>query len=312
MLAIGSLVALQAFAGTAGAADTRVLFIGEDGGTNRVLEYTPVSAGGLTKSDIYVKNLGKQNLTKAHLLIGIAPASALPADVTVDSVFGPDSGVCTVTSTTVDCNFDTLTARGDAVDRLVSVVLSVATAGTYSLDAAIKVAESVPDVGSNRNYAIAVDSVVAGESTCDSSATFFKPGVTADLGPGAACADDPQRSALHADASANGNALSIDDSSDTGGCLPKLKCFGFRVDAIVNDGAAVDPYLVWQVSYSAAVMKGVNAAKVGFVHDGFVIRAGAVCSATLVTNCIEGVSEDAYGTTYLVRTPGNGSMKGFS
>jgi hypothetical protein len=308
-VAIPVLLASQAFVGTASAADTRILFIGETGGTNRVLEFTPVSAGNITKSDIYVKNQGKQNLTKSHLYIGIAPASALPAGVTVDRVYGADSGVCTWTDTTVDCNFDSLTARGDTSDRSITVILAVATAGTYTLDAAVKVAESVADVGSNKNFAIATDTLVATETTCDSAAKFVLPDEAAEINPGASC-DNTQRSGLKAPASAAGTALFIDDSL-TGGCSGKLKCFGFGVQAIVNGGADVDPYLTWEISYSADLMKGIGPDKVGFVHGATTIRPGTLCSSTVLTNCIVGWTLDSFGTTFTVRTPGNGVMKGF-
>jgi hypothetical protein len=297
------------------AADNRVLFIGSPGGANRELSFTPVTAGGLTKTDILVRNDGKQTLTKGHLYIGLAPATELPSGVTVAAVLGPNAGSCDRTDTSVDCDFGNISSKASLRSRSVTVVFAVASAGTPVITAAVKVAESVQDVGSNTNFAVATGAPQVGPASCDSLATFILPNEAQSLLPsdGGPCAADEQRSQLGVPAAPAGNLVALDDSQ-TGGCPSGYTCFGKAVDASVNGGATVSPYLTWKITYSATLMEGINPRQVGFAHDAVIIPAGkkGQCSAQQTTDCIVGWTVDpaSGATTFEIRTKSNGVMKG--
>jgi len=70
-LAIGSLVALQVFSGSAGAADTRHLFVGSDPTANELtngqLTLSAVTVSGVSIAPVHVENVDNQTLN--HVVV---------------------------------------------------------------------------------------------------------------------------------------------------------------------------------------------------------------------------------------------------
>src|SRR3954470_7387603 len=119
LMLVGS--ALLATAGAVTAGNTRILDIHSPLQPSGVLSFSEVGPGGVTKTDVVVSNNGKQNLTKAHLLIGAPFGADLTTDYSVADVFGlQGAGSCSFTSSTVDCDFGSLTSKGTGSTRMVS------------------------------------------------------------------------------------------------------------------------------------------------------------------------------------------------
>jgi hypothetical protein len=316
LLLIGA--TLLTTAGVVTAGETRILDIRSPGQVTPVLSFTGVSAGNVTKTDIVVSNNGKQTLTSAHLLIGLAPASTLASDVTIAATFGAaGSMTCTKTSTTLDCDLGSLTAKGPGKTRSISVAFTIGNSGSHTIDAAVKVAEAVQDVGSNANFSKAAGTFSADAASCDKAGTFLPPGVTGSVLPVAAdCSADDQRSALAFTENVGGALVTVDDSQTPTSCPTGYKCFGKEVSATVNGGATVSPYLIWLITYSADTAASLNLKQVAFQHGDYIIGAGkkGACDPdfTKFTNdCNAGFTVNSDGSvTFELHTGSNSVMKG--
>jgi hypothetical protein len=316
-----AVVATAMSTGVVTAGQTRILDIRSPGQANAGdLSFSQVSAGGATLTTIQITNTGKQTLTKGHLLIGLPPATALAADVTIAEVAVlQGSATCTWSSggSTVDCDLGSLTAKGPGKSRLISVAFNIGNQGNHTIDAAVKVAETVQDVGSNRNYELASGSIAAGAASCDSLATYLvsnRQDVTL-LPTAADCSSDSQRSSLLLKKEEGSALVTIDDSAALA-CPADLgvTCFGNTVQANVNNGADIEPYLTWFVTYSAELMQSINPKQVGFVHDGVLIPAGkkgACGDGAFTSDCIVGYTPNDDGSvTFEIRTETNTTMRG--
>src|SRR5439155_15665221 len=122
---------------------------------------TPVSAGGVTMTNITITNVSGHTLSNAHFLIGLDQVAPLANGAAVVAVFGGDSGVCppvTDPVTTYDCAFGNIGAKASQRTRHLSVAFSVGSA-VSDIKVELKVAETGTDVGSNTNYKTATASV---------------------------------------------------------------------------------------------------------------------------------------------------------
>jgi hypothetical protein len=277
---------------------------------------TPVSAGGVTRTDITITNVSGHTLSNSHFLIGLDHALNA-ADVTVVSVYGGDSGVCPVVTTpvaTYDCAFGNIGAKPSQKIRHLTVVFGVGASGTHAILVELKVAETGSDVGSNTNYKTQTLSADASVGDCDHLATFKLPGdgtiVLPVLG-GDCTTTDHQRSGLIVAAAAGGNVASVDDSLTQlpGSCSAGFICVGNAVSGTVNTGSTP---LTWQIFYANDVLGNLNPSKIAFIHGTDIIAAGnkGFCKNAGSTNCQEPYQVSAGGVTFFVRTPFNGLIKG--
>jgi hypothetical protein len=278
---------------------------------------TPVTAGGVTRTDITITNVSGHTLSNAHFLINLDMARPLPSDVAIVAVFGPNSAACpTITDpvTTLDCAFGNIGSKPSQRTRQLSVAFSVGAEGAHGIDVEVKVAETGSDVGSNTNFRTATISVDAGEATCHNLATFLPPGVAKTLSPADAssCVNPAQKSGLVVPAAASGNLVLLNDSATATNCPTSFTCLGNVVSATVNDGSPISPYLVWRIFYSNATLGNVNPNKVAFIHDTTIIPAGnkGLCKNATSINCQDPYETSSTGVTFIVRTPTNGLIKG--
>ncbi|MBF8289181.1 MAG: hypothetical protein HW391_149 [Chloroflexi bacterium] len=280
---------------------------------------SPVTAGGISRLDAGVTNVGKQNLSQSRLLVGTAPAAALPAGASLlATVYGPDAAFCTVAAdgSSAACEFGSL-RRGQ--NRSVSFLVRFATAGAATIDIAVKFAEQVNDNGSNEDTFHAAAAVTVGATTCDAVATFVPPGQAARLGTDfSTCTDDPQTTALNIPGQAGG-ALAFVGEESSSACAAGKSCFGQGSRASVNGGANLG-ILVWTISWAVSGLpNGFNPRQSGVVHlldDGSTLvientKRNACKNATQV-NCLEsfGYSADGLRLIAIIRTPTNGVMRG--
>ena len=296
-------------AGSALGADTRKVYIGSDPAftaNNGVLTFTPVTVGGDSLSNVYVKNIDNQSLT--HVVITIAK-SQNGATVS-NQILGANASSCSAAADPIVCDFGNMKAR---TTRAFSLILN-AGAASSGITAKIVFNESNNPNGGNQQIESADGTLAAGAATCNTLATFLPPGIAKSLLPsdGGTCVGDGQRSGLIVPAAANGNIVSVDDGTTAAGCPSGFTCLGNTVTANVNGGALVTPYLRWSIFYSTGVLGNVNPSKIAFVHDGTIIPAGnkGACKNANSTNCIESTVTTSAGTTFVIRTPSNGAIRG--
>jgi hypothetical protein len=295
-------------AGSALGADTRKMYIGPDPDFttgNGTLAFTPVTAGGDTLSTIYVKNIDNQTLTHVVITIDKSQNGATVSG----QILGPDKAKCDGTIDPITCDFGNL--KADAT-RQFSIIITTP-AGTGDVLAKIVFNESNNPKGGNQQIESAHATPVVGDATCNTLATFLPPGIAKSLLPDTGkCSTDTQRSGLIVPAATDGNVVSVDDGTAATGCATGYSCFGNSVNANVNGGASVSPYLSWTIFYANSVIGSISPTKVGFDHDGFVIVPGkkGACKTDTSTNCIESITVTSDGVTFVVRTPTNGLIKG--
>ena len=306
--------------GSALGADTRKIYIGPDPNAlvksvanadlvgNGTLTFTAVSAGSDALSNIYIRNIDNQSLTHVVVTIPKVQGSATVSD----QVLGQNAGNCdTSGATAIVCDFGNLKA---GASKAFSLIIHAGAAGTAPITAGIVFNESNNPNGGNQQIESADGTLTAGAATCNTLATFLPPGIAKTLLPtdGTACVTDGQRSGLIVPAAANGNVVSLDDSTVATSCAAGFACIGNQVDASVNGGAQISPYLTWSIFYSNAVLGNVNPGKIAFLHAGTIIAAGnkGLCKNATSTNCQEPYVVSADGVTFFVRTPTNLVIKG--
>ena len=298
-------------AGSAFGADTRLLYVGPDpnfANGQGTLTFTGVSSGGSSLSTVYVKNVDNQNLT--HVVLTFARTQG---SVSIqNTILGPNASSCSATDSLITCDFGNLKARAT---RSFSLILDAPSAGTVAIHGTVVFNESTnPNGGNTQINAVDGDLVVAATS-CNALATFLPPGIAKTLAPsdGTACATDGQRSALSVPANPNGSLVTLDDLAPAvAGTCGAYLCFGNEVNATVNAGATVTPYLTWTITYSPSVLGNINPRSVGFQHGATLIAGKkAACGTTFVSDCIVGYVVNLDGSvTWTIRTKTNSVMKG--
>jgi hypothetical protein len=307
-------------AGAVSAGQTRILEIKSPTATaDGLLTFSQVGPGGATVTDVFISNNGKQNLTKAHLLIGVTGGVDLPSGITIADVFGlQGAGTCASTTTTLDCDFGSLTSKGPGKTRQVSIAFNVgATTSASAIVITIKVAETVQDVGSNRNFEQASGTPTVDAASCHTYTTYVVRvhGALA-LGPTSAdCSGESQLSALHVPENSGNGFANYNDTTAASCTVGQLTCFGFEVNATVADGATISPYLIWEITYSAALMGNTNPTKVAFQHGTgapLTFKKNTCGTEFDGSDCIAGysVDPDTAAVTYTLWTAKNSTMRG--
>ena len=174
--------AVPAFAG-----DTRNVFVGSPGAADETLIFTPVSAGQATKTDVLIRNDSPSTMNKTTLSIGTFPAPALPAGVTVATIFGADAGACSIAANKLSatCDFGNLRS---GQSKNVSIIFGITNGGATQIKLAVKVKETVNDNGANKDTFLPSANLDVAPASCDAVMTFAAPGqarkVTTDNGTG--------------------------------------------------------------------------------------------------------------------------------
>jgi hypothetical protein len=288
---------------------TRHLYVGPDSGYKNdlgSLTFTPVSSGGQSASNVYVKNVDNQTLT--HVVISFARSQG---GTTISQVLGTAASFCLPLGvTTVTCDFGNLTA---GATRDFTLIVDTTVTESLSYSGTVTFNESSNPNGGNPQISTVSGTLAVSETTCDALATFLPPGIGKTLTPdNGACSTDKQRSSLAVPANANGSLVSLSDSNPATGC-GAFTCFGFEVEAGVNNGATVSPYLTWFITYSADTIGSINPKLVGFLHGTTLIPSGkkGACGATFTKDCVAGITANSDGSvTFEIHTATNSVMKG--
>jgi hypothetical protein len=307
------LVILQLLAGGAGAADTRLIYLGSgpvsDAGTNGVLTLTPVTVGGVTSTTVIVKNIDNQTLT--HVVVTVpAPSGGL----TMTGVFGADASSCgDGTSAPLVCDFGNL-AKNQS--RTFSVLFSASSTDASTVTATVQFNESTNPNGSNAHVEPATGSVTPTDGGCDSVATFLPPGQATKI-VGTTCdlsSTNPQKTSVAVPGSIVSAIRVAEEASSL--CKADLVCFG---QASIADVAVDGTYtVVWTIEWQ--VPSNFNKNRFGILHfpDGSTTAdltltfKKNLCKTDSQVGCIESLTLDGTTLTGVIRTSGNGSMRGFS
>ena len=309
LLLIGA--TLLSTTGVALAATTRFLYVGSDPGfaaDNGILGFTPVTAGGSSVTNVFVKNIDNQTLTHVVLTFGRSQGALSLSDV----VFGANGSSCSASATTITCDLGNLKAKQS---RSFSLIVDAGAGGTAGFAGKVVFNESNNPNGGNQQINDITGSIDVGAATCNSLATFLPPGIAKTLLPddGSACSSDLQRSSLTVPARPNGNnVVQLGDGTLATACTAGFSSSSARLgDRQWRRGRLALPD-VDDLLRQLRVIGSINPDKVAFDHDGVVIPAGkkGICKTSSSTNCIESVTTSATGVTFVVRTPSNGLIKG--
>lgn len=329
---VAGLLTVGSIAGSVSGGNTRVIYIGDpDGQSLGILRPTAASEGQRTAFGVLVRNDGKQNVT--HVILGIGSDAAgaavgqpdgpsLPDGSTVVAVYG--DGTCTIEQGGVGamCTLDSLPSRGTLRETIV-ITTPHATDSTHSFDpwVSVKLDENTSDNGSNTDSFFAQGHLVVDANDGDHFETFQLPtDGPADLGTGFdLLGPTMQGTRVHVPGFLAGAPVGIVETPDTTTCAAGVSCFGALVNANVNNGATVSPYLTWTFRWDVSVLpKGFSASQAGVVHFPDSGRPVLIpntkknlCSTTRTVNCV--VSSDLTKTYFelVVQTDSNGGIKGY-
>jgi hypothetical protein len=295
------------------AADTRTIYIGDPGGTNGSLTYTPTKPGGLTAVDIQVRNDGVQTINHATLLGGAALDAApenplfpkpldqsLPDGFTYAAVFPADDCTISTAGDSLSCDLGTLSGGAERTYRVV-IATTGPTAGTFETSYGVYLAEG-NQTGTNQDNFYATGTITTQAAACTASgntdANYFLPANLVSLTT-ADCSSSTggQNAAIASKAAVGGQGsfgqLSIE--STTLVCPAGYTCYGTAVAATVLDGGPVPGGLSWTIRWF-----GIRSlAGVIHFHDSYVagdpdfgddytiitFKQKDKCDASLPTNC---------------------------
>jgi hypothetical protein len=315
-------VATAMSTGGATAADTRLIYVGSGpvdtpeniAATNHDLDYTPVTAGGATATNVIVKSIDNQTLT--HVVVTFAN---LPAGFSIADISGADAGFCAGwTATGATCSFGNL-AKNQS--RTFTVVFNAATAGSSAPVAGISFNESGNPNGGNTHQETAEDlGFTVGAASCEVVSTYVR-------GNGANGAKSVETCGL-ADAN-NGNhqsskvsfpsSLTTITLSETAGVCPFDSCVGDLVTAdIVGDSTS--DVITWTIVIDLAAINKtdvqLNKLIVSHYNDaGVETPAGGIANTKKNAckpggvNCIESATIVDNVLTVIYRSSGNGGTR---
>jgi hypothetical protein len=304
------LLATQVFVGTAAAADTRLIYVGSGpvGTAPGVLTLSPVTVGGTTATNVIVKNIDNQTLSHVVLTFA-APAAGL----SLSGWFGTNASSCGPTATSpLVCDFGNL-AKGQT--RTLTVLYSASSAGAASISASITFNETRPNGGSNTHIEPIGGDVTITDGGCDAVATFLPPG-QADKVVGTGCAlssSNPQITSVSVPSSVVSAILVADEAPRP--CPEGITtCFG--QDSVADIAIDTTATVTWTIKW--LVPANFNLQKFGVIHykdDGSIDFAITykknLCANANSVGCFVSATLDGTTLTAVIRSAGNGAMKGF-
>jgi hypothetical protein len=323
MLAIGSLVALQAFSGTAGAADTRMMYVGYDPDAlnknvpaaelegNGFLSFTQVTAGGLSASSVYVRNIDNQTLT--HVVITIAKAQG---GVTISQLIGGDSAKCPLSADglTYVCDFGNMKA---SATKSFTALLQTTASGIQRINARVTFNESNNPNGGNPQIEDVIGDLDVIDGACELGATYLLAGVTTEVNEGCLFAGSHNQSTKISLAASANSPVFVKETS-LGLCPTGVTtCFGQEsvADVAVDGNYVVTWTIQWTVPSNFNVNQFViyhfaDGATVGTEPDLTLTYKKNLCKLPTSSKCIVSAIVEGTTLTAIVKTDGNGSMRG--
>jgi hypothetical protein len=322
-----SLVALQAFAGTAAGGNTRGVFVGTS--TDGVLGPTPaVSAGEQTSFTVTVRNAGNQTLNHVMAYIGAdddPTVEANPQATYVPTL--PVAFPAGVTATAAGCSGGSgapltcvIATLGKGESFSTTVVISTTTAvlaQTIPTKAIAYVAEIGNDNGANKDTFAAEGSLTFSAFSCDAVSAYRALGSKTVSTPCGLSSTNKQQSTVVLPSRLTTITLSEGASIVACPAVSGLDCIG---DAVFADiaGDATSDVVTWTLKYDIAGLS-INTNKLVVYHyndqtntlvpaDGIALTKKDACKNATQTGC---GSASVTGTTLtiVVQTSGNGKIR---
>jgi hypothetical protein len=318
---------LGSVSGTAIAGSTtRFLYVGYDKNAldkqvanadlvgNGQLTFSDVTAGGLTSTNVYIRNIDNQTLT--HLVLTIPKVQG--TFTVQDDVFGRDGAACTTPvtdATVIRCDYGNLKAGATkAFSLLIAASAEQNTTNDNVAVFLVKIVfnESNNPNGSNTQIQQADGKPVVGAFDCGNTQTFLRAGksstvFTCPVGAGKSHSTKIETSA------ANDTPVTVSDI-DTDLCISTLTCFGQGSKADLNvDGSET---VRWTVEWTVASNFNTNKLTILHFPDGsttpdlILTQKKNTCKTDTSTGCIESVSLVGTTLTVIFRTKGNGVGRG--
>ena len=305
--------------GGATAADTRLIYIGSGpadtpaniDATNHDLDYTPVTAGGDTATNVIVKNIDNQTLT--HVVVTFVD---LPAGFSIVDISGTDASFCAGwTATGATCSFGNLAKNAT---KTFTVVFNATTAGSPAPVAGISFNESTNPNGGNTHQETAEDlGFTVGAASCDLISTYVR-------GNGAKSVEtcglaDTNNGNHQSSKVAFPSSLTTITLSETAGACPFDSCVGDLVTAdIVGDSTS--DVITWTIVIDLAGINKtdvqLNKLIVSHYNDaGVETPAGGIANTKKNAckpggvNCIESATIVDNVLTVIYRSSGNGGTR---
>jgi len=331
---------LGAGVATASAANTRVVVFGSPG-TPGVLTYTPVTVGGRTAVDVVIANAGGQTLTHVALLGGALAEQAsnpqspppagpsLPAGASYAASY--PLGACSISGVVVAgdsiaCPIGTLVAGASVTLRIViAAPPAVSTSPGYSSWLSVHLDEGTSSDGANTDTFFAAGPIAVGPASCDSVSSYFLDTEAVVISNQATATPCVQATTIAGPTfSVEGAFASVGTQVTTAAtaCLPGYSCFGLLSLANVNDGQMPSgTFVTWDIVWSSTLY---NARPKGFIHfldqpdplTGLTyavisFQRSSACATASQTNCWVALNATSTSFEAIVRTPSNGSGRGF-
>lgn len=304
------LLASQILVGTAAAADTRLIYVGSGpvGTAPGLLTLSPVTSGGTTATNVIVKNIDNQTLT--HVVLTFA---APVAGLTLSGSFGTDASSCAPTATDpLVCDFGNM-AKNQT--RTFTVLYSATSATTASISATITFNETRPNGGSNTHREPIGGSVTITDGGCDAVATFLPPGQVNKV-IGTACglsSSNPQITSVSVPGSII-SAIRVADEAPRPCPAGITTCFG--QDSVADIAVDTTATVTWTITW--LVPTNFNLQKLGVIHykddgsiDFIITYKKNLCANANSVGCFVSATLDGTTLTAVIRSAGNGAMKGF-
>ena len=302
---------LLSTAGSALAGTTRDIYVGSDPAFSAdpgTLTFSPVTAGGSSVTNVFVKNIDNQTLNHVVLTFLLNQGGVTLSG----TAFGTNASSCSSDGTTLTCDFGQLKQKAT---RSWSMWVDAAGSGSFQFNGKVFFDESLNPNGGNTQINDVFGTVDVGSPNCQNVQTFVPPGQVKNLNlpTGLTGCNPDQQSGLVIPAKADGSLVTLGDGGTATGCPSGFTCMGDTITASVNGGAPVDPYLKWTVFYSNTILGTTKPDRVSFLHDTTIIKSiknGGLCKNATSTNCQEQFVVSSTGVTFFVRTPTNLLIKG--
>lgn len=328
---------LGAGVATVSGANTRLVEFGSPG-TPGVLTYTPVTVGGRTAVDVVIANAGGQTLTHVALLGGALaeqasnPESPPPSGPSLPAgasfVASYPLGACSVSGVVVAgdsiaCPIGTIVAGASVTLRFViAAPPAVSTPPGYSSWLSVHLDEGTSSNGANTDTFFASGPIAVGPASCDSVSSYFLDTEAVVISNQATATSCLQATTISGPTfSAQGAFASVGTQATTA-CVPGYSCFGLLSLANVNNGQMPSgTFVTWDIVWSSSILSGKPKGFIhfldqpdpvtGLMYEVISFKRSSACATASQTNCWVALNATSTSFEAIVRTPSNGSGRGF-
>jgi len=266
-----------------------------------------VTVNGVSVTAVHVENVDNQTLN--HVVVQfMAPTGGL----VLSDRYGPDAGACSAAGTVpIVCDFGSMKAHAKKDFTIVYTATSTVAA---TVTAQVTFNETKPNGGSNTHIDNILGGVTPQDGGCNLVVTYMPPGHSNAIGtPCTISGTNPQSTSVVVPSSIV-SGITVGEQASTL-CAGGLDCFGqASVADVVQDGSFT---VVWTIRWQVDATFNLN--KFGILHypDGAsnpdlnITWKRDQCKNANATGCFVSASVSGTTLTAVIRTAGNGSMRGF-